>query len=252
MHSDHFFPLPNINDDKEGLEGIFICGPEDGENEINSDKIRIKQKKIFLIKKRKITIEIKSHNKFNDDNIIKKIKGFLFKYLVIFVNKIIENYTLNKNEKYIIIKINHTDAKNLKTKRNLELLDMPLKDVLSKEKSKHYKNRTNSNKKTIERLLKNEKYNIIIQEIFTKMTFSEWLKCFRNKEIKEINGEKIQFKGADELLGEIEKKNKKEGIEYMNKVKKNFYNFENWFKERKPRNSNNDNKRHIINGKEND
>ena len=211
-------------------------------NKSENNKICGEKKIIFSTQKTLKKKEVKKHDKFSSDNLIKKLKCYLLKFLVKFANLIIKNYKSNKIKEYTLIKINHIEAKDLDTKNNLALLDMPIKEILSKEKSKHFKNRKPSNKETIEKLLRDEINNIIIQTIFTKMTFREWLQNFKNKEIKEINKVKIEFKGVDKLLKEIDKEN---NIKYINMIKYHLDNFEEWFKKRKPRNKNKSQKKGL-------
>ena len=84
------------------------------------------------------------HNKYKSDNIIKKVKTYLFKYLVKYFNAFCDDSTSVKELNYGNY-INHVRKKD-----NLEYLNMSLKDLLSLEispKHKHFEE--NYNKTTL-------------------------------------------------------------------------------------------------------
>ena len=171
------------------------------------------------------------HNKYSQDNIIKKIKSKLLHFLVEFLNnllnsilkknkinsyiKIVKNIEDNKIPKNVGL-IKDLDYKNVidrvKKEKNLEFFDMKLKDFLSSEISSKYKTlQKDSNKRIIEEILKEENENEIINFVFN-LTFRQWLDSFLyKKEIKDyknLDNEKINiinyhFKRVDDLLIEI-------------------------------------------------
>ena len=162
--------------------------------------------------------------KYDCDNIIKKIKCYFLKYLVLSVNLLIQNYQTNKEKDYTLKRLSYTYSKQLNKQINLQLLKKPLQDVLSLEINGKYKSNKDYNKKQIELLLKDK--NDIIKEIL-KITFSEWLDLFRKKKAKEIKGNKIIFNGYEDLLEELKKKNKDE--EYISKIEKKIFDYEKYF-----------------------
>lgn len=112
------------------------------------------------------------HTKLGADNIIKSIKTQLFKYSLKFLN----NMTDNKKE-YELKPLDYKYTNRLKKEQDLSFLDMPLyllfsKDITNKVKSKG----RDYNKKTIEKILENEK-DPNIQFAF-HMTFEEWMDLF--------------------------------------------------------------------------
>ena len=171
------------------------------------------------------------HNKYSQDNIIKKIKSKLLHFLVEFLNnllnsilkknkinsyiKIVKNIEDNKIPKNVGL-IKDLDYKNVidrvKKEKNLEFFDMKLKDFLSGKISSKYKTlQKDSNKRIIEEILKEENENEIINFVFN-LTFRQWLDSFLyKKEIKDyknLDNEKINiinyhFKRVDDLLIEI-------------------------------------------------
>ena len=223
-------------------------------DKLNDENIKNQNNAIFSLtktkrnykKKEKENIEIliknedtnniknkKRHNKYSEDNIMKKIKCLFLKYLIITINSLVEKYKTNKEIDYTLKKLKYKYSEHLNTKSDLELLQKPIKDMLSKEISTKCISPPDSNKKTIENLLKDEKNNIIIQEIL-KITFSEWIYLFKKKKGKLINGTKIIFKGIETVYKKIEKKNKNDE-KYISQFKKCLNKYEEWFKKKKPR-----------------
>jgi hypothetical protein len=112
---------------------------------------------------------------FNDDtqkNIIKSIKTQLFKYSLKFLNNMVDN-----KKEYKLKPLDYKYTNRLKKEQDLSFLNMPLyllfsKDITNKVKSKD----RDYNKKTIEKILENEK-DPNIQFAF-HMTFEEWMDLF--------------------------------------------------------------------------
>ena len=67
---------------------------------------------------------IGGHNKMSEDNVIKKIKSYIFKYVIKFTNKI-----LNKTDKDEdrLQKLDYKYIDQIKREKDLELLNMPIK-----------------------------------------------------------------------------------------------------------------------------
>ena len=96
----------------------------------------------------------REHNEFSDDNIIKKVKRILFKFLIIFVNNIIEKYigeaSLN------IQQLDNIYILDLKVKENRKYLNQTIRELLSKDK----------NRNIIENIMKKENNNEVINYVF--------------------------------------------------------------------------------------
>ena len=124
------------------------------ENNILSTNItsKVKSNRFIALKK-------KVHDKYYTDSIIKKVKSFIIKLLIIFVNEIIINERCKKDKtnnvlkrKYFrkIKKINPSIARNTKVKYNKKLLDTSIKDILTSNISEKYNQKIEYNKNLIE------------------------------------------------------------------------------------------------------
>ena len=174
-----------------------------GPKKRNRDKPIIQEEtKKFGRKKKNDNTESK-HNKYSPDNIMKTIKSKILKKLVEFINTILNSFlTKEKIISYIKNMKNHnknTEWKNLikylnykitnETSRdkNLEFLEMRLKDIVSNNISGKYSILSeDSNKIIIDEIYKNEKDNEIINFVFN-LTFRDWFDIFiYKKELKDI------------------------------------------------------------------
>lgn len=209
---------------------------------LNFNRINSQKEKIFLITKKKKDnnkenneIRIIKHNKYSYDNIIKKIKHWFLTYLRISVNNLIKKYRSNKDNDYILKKLSYKYAEQLKCNLELELLENPIKNILSKDISKQYKCSKKINEKNIQKLLKDEEKNKnSILKVILEMTFRDWIDNFINGKVIYINGKKIKFVGIKKLFKDIKKKNKNDK-KYMSLFKSLLYNYENYFKNKKQR-----------------
>ena len=160
------------------------------------------------------------HGKFGEDNIIIKIKTFIFKYILAHLNDSLE---VSKNKFY---PLNKRLNQNIKRDFNIELLDRTIYDIyITEDLNKNYKNANNSNKILIKRILEEniEKKTIKI----LNMKFRDVLNHIREKDLENFL-EKIKGK---------EKKNKGKSIDlYMEHVIHFLNEFENWFKIKNGRN----------------
>ena len=191
------------------------------------------------------------HNKDSADNIIKKIKSKIFKYLLMFINDLLnslkeknknkiivnKNEKLSEKEKKIIKKIDYkTIVNDMKRKNNLAFLKMSLKEFLSNQISSKYSTLSKDlNKSTINEILNKEKENIIIKYIFN-LTFGDWIDIytykkeitdFGNIDIESIKEIEKKFKKVESLLEEIYNLNY--GNNYFSFFISLLYNFERWF-----------------------
>ena len=93
------------------------------------------------------------HDKYKADNIIKKIKNKLFKSVLTFVNNI-----LNFNDDKKLLKLDYEQYINkLKREDDLNLLKMPLKDIVSLDISSKYNKESDFNKKIIDNIIQKVK-----------------------------------------------------------------------------------------------
>ena len=212
----------NINDNGKIKLYLEIDTKDDAIEEIKYQlnlkvKIRRIRKKINnknLLKskrgrKKKDEATNSNHNKYSSDNILKAIKAKLNDSLIIFINKIINNVYSNKkvkliniigglnnnkikvNSKYIeVIKnIDYNIYTNKTNKKfNLELLSKTIKEYLSINISKRYKNLNEEyNKIIIDRLLQDEENNSLFNFIFNKIKIEDWLDIFLHKKELEFH-----------------------------------------------------------------
>ena len=181
----------------------------------------------------------RKHNKNCGDNIILKIKTKLFKYLIKNLNKTL-NKKLGKNDNTrAIYELDCKYIKQLKRNINLQILDMPLKNLLSLDiRSKSPKMPKDTNKINIQKILYNDQDDTI--KFIFNMTFRDWIDCFickknlyellskYNIENNIIDFESIKEtkEGLNEFLKEIAEKN---DDNYFSLFISNLYNYEYWF-----------------------
>ena len=236
------------NEIKEEEEYLSLSRKRKRENDTNNKKMLIEigedkgnkrgRKTKNIEKKREV------HTRMFSDNIIKKIKAYIFKYPIEFLNNLIN--TLNLENKFKILKLDYKYINHLKREVNLDYLGMPLKDLFSKDISgKYNKLEPNINKINIERLLSNQTDETI--KFVFNISFGNWLDLFTYKktikelineydpyDYKKIDYQKIKdnFIGIDVLLNKI----KKEDPNYFSLFIFYLYNYERWFFIKKGRN----------------
>lgn len=222
----------------------------DEDDDIKKQKVGRKKQGDFTKRK---------HDKNSADNIIKKIKLKFFEYSLKFLNNTLNSF-LDKKKISEYNKILRKDIKNdepqnliklldykfvdkIKKETDLLLLKNTLKDIFSNDISPKYSTLSrDSNKKMIERIIKEQKDNVNIMFAFN-LTFEEWIDVFTyKKELKSINNydeEKMkdlnsQFIRLDKLIIEIFEKG------YINNYLSYFisyaFNYKRWFFMKKGRN----------------
>ena len=201
---------------------------ENEDNEKISSKEEIKDKKINVnnnsrkmgrrLKDEAYSTEAK-HDKFKDDNIIRKIKTFIFKYILIKLNESLE-FT-----KYKFYPLNAALRKNIKKDFNLKLLDRTIFDLYNTEDlNKTYRNGNDSNKILIKKILDENKEKKTIDIL--NMKFRDVLNHIREKDLENFLGK----------IKEKEKKNKGKPIDlYMENVAHLLKDFEKWFERKNGR-----------------
>ena len=170
------------------------------------------------------------HNKFNEDNIMRKIKVHILNQKI---RNIFDNYFLALNlKKKKLLKFEQKEIISLKKEENIKLMDTHLKDIYQEYNiGKKYTKRENN-------------YNInLINEIYSEneyidLTFFEFLEIYTNpitgkdlnEELKQKKKEiesfkRINFDGIKNWIEELENKykNKNESDDeikiYINKIK---------------------------------
>ena len=217
------------------------CFPSSPENQqsknTNNDNNNITSNKTKLLgRKKKESNESGEHNKFSDDNLIRKCKSVVLKYIFIFINNMIKSvyqYNIDNGVKVKqLLKINYNQIKKSKVLYNKAFLNKKLKDIFSDNISTKYRNHSkNHNKNLINNLLneKDEEKRKIFEKIFN-LTFLECLQYFRGSiSIKELDG----MTNLDEACENFEGK---EDFEYYKELFKSYINqFEKIIRKKKER-----------------
>jgi hypothetical protein len=187
------------------------------------------------------------HNRMSPDNIIKKVKAELFRYMTLFLNNIINKSNLGENDNEIY-KLDYRFINQLNREIDLKYLNMPLKDLFSLDISPKYRKlKPEANKIKLEKIL-NENQDEVIQFVLN-MTFRDWLDIFSyKKKIKELLYEYNVFDYSDDIYSRIEKN--LVGVDkLLNEIATNdnkyyfsnftfyLYNYEIWFFTKKGRKS---------------
>ena len=207
----------NMKENEIGLEE-----EEEEEDEVESNKQRNKKQNNNKGRRKKDEKydDEATHDKFKPDNVIRKIKTFIFKYIL---------EKLNNSLIDTFLKFRPIDThiiKYLKKDFNEKLLGRSICDIyMNSDLNKKQQQKIGSNKILIEKILKENKERNTIKIL--KLTFNDILNIIRNKD-------------KDYFLGQIrekEKKNKNPRVdEYMPLVEDYLLNYENWFYNKKGRN----------------
>ena len=204
-------------------------------------------------RKRKEDNTLSKHNKNTPDNIIKKIKTKILKYLLIFVNKLLYSIFDRNTIKSCLKKLNRSEYEEkaevdlikyldyeiyinkMKKESNIKYLNMTIKEFLSNNVSTKFKNlNDDTNKNIIEDLSKQNKE--IFNFIFN-LKLGDWLDVFLYKKEFEdfgiIHGNQIKiimdsFQRVDKLLINLCKKYNTD-YDYVSSFIYHIYNFERWF-----------------------
>ena len=172
------------------------------------------------------------HDKYESDNIIKKCKGTFISYVVENIN-----IYLDKEKKYEkLLDLDYSLISKIKKDSDLELLNMKLKDLVSKDISSKYKSKLNEkdyNKNIINKIIQNEDSSEKLMNLLN-MTFNEWIDIFTYKIENDYNKEYNLLQSA---LDKINQKNNNDK-EYLLKFIFYLYNYKRWFESKKGRNTN--------------
>ena len=229
-----------INDDKKKYY-------ENLEEMEKKQKEKIEEKNNYLKKKRlrgRPTSEegFDKHDKYKSDNIMKKNKTLIFNECLKFMNSII----LTKDK---LVKIKYKYINTLNRKKNLELLEKPLKDVFSLDVSTKYTSKhKNFNENLIKTILsKNNDDNIYgntIKFLF-EITLNDFIDLYTYKTDISSLAEKYnainidhkiigdKFHGVEHLLKKISERNDQY---YYSLFLLHIFNYKRWFVKLKGRN----------------
>jgi len=182
-----------------------------------------------------------THDKYAENNRVRKVKVFLKATLFKKINSEIQKNPLylningKKNKIDELKMISQNKTINTNVNENLRLLNTQLKDIFSADISKKFKKYPhNYNKLVIDQLYKEKKTNVT--NILDK-TILESLKYFR-KDKDAFNNEKyLCLKGIEKGFEELPKNFKKEGHDdkYINMIIDLINNFEKIYEDKMPR-----------------
>jgi hypothetical protein len=234
-------PFGNRNNDKE-KKGKIIFDKKYKESMQLKIKENIRSKSPFkeikiLGRKKKNHGVIGEHNKFSDDNIIRKIKHVILESVMNFINNKIRIICPNKKGKALkekeLFKLKQNQPMNSRTKYNKDFLDKKLEEIFSLDiSSKYSRYDPTHNKDVINSLINDpdETRSTLFTKIFN-LTFVECLNHFRgSKKIKDLDG----LSTLEDYIKEKKKDQKDE--EYYNLFKFFVDNFETLIMEKKSRN----------------
>ena len=169
------------------------------------------------------------HDKFSEDNMIRKIKSNYIKYAHERINSNISNKDLQ------LLRLDSELNEILKKDYNLQLMDKTFKNLYENTpiSSKYRKKDDNINKYLIEKLYNEERFTQINAISDLDKTYKELYNDYINNHLDEL---------LNKIKNELEKvgKESKESIaEYIEKFKHLCLTYEDWFKNKKGRNGRN-------------
>lgn len=173
----------------------------------------------------------RKHNEFSSDNIMKKVKRILYKYLLIFINEIIKQCIRETENITIIEPLDNKCILDLKIKENRIYLNQAIKELLSDVK----------NKSNIEKLLKEESNNEVLNYVFN-LKFKEWIeiitlkkdiKCFGDISNDSYEVIKNHLPTIQDIIKDISTSNNKN--DYLSLFFFYLINFERWFYIKNPK-----------------
>ena len=233
-----FFKLYNIKEENKAH-----CFNKDNK-ELIQQQIREKifskrpfKEKKFLGRKTKIEEGLGEHNKFSDDNLLRKCKNLVLDSISKFINKKIAKLYENENKKVLknkqLFKLALKEKERSLVSYNKLLLDQKLESIFSEDISTKYKKYNLSHNKDLIKDLLNEKDDtkrLIFQKLFN-LSFTDCLNHFRGTCLKEELSGMNKF---DKYCSEA--KFGKNSEEYKKILKIFIQNYENIIMDKKERN----------------
>lgn len=200
--------------------------------------IKVNKKMGRLVKHSRLRFDTVKHNKFSEDNIIRKIKANFHEKFFNYINKEYGEYFKKKHRVKKMIKliqrISPSESRKIKKEDNIKWFSMKLKDVFSVDLStKCSKYESDYNKKQIDMLYQKGEATKVIDILEKKVI-----------DMYKIYSKDIPIEGFETLkddLDDIKKKMEQNGEEnidkYLESYKKIAQNLENIFVSKKPRNN---------------
>ena len=184
------------------------------------------------------------HDKYAENNMIRKFKVLLKDKLLEHINNIIKkdiNLSINIDDKEYkvdcLLNIRQEQIINTNINENIEFLNKLLKEIFSDEINGKYRNfPKNYNKKVIEELYKTENNQNVTRVL--DMTFLECVKFFRKEENLIDNEDYECLRGLEKIYENLSnhlKEDDKNDSKFINKFTDLIKDFENIFYNKKPR-----------------
>ena len=176
------------------------------------------QSNIFSVKipkkrgRTKTSENTKSHDKFDEDNIVRKLQVSYINFVTNFMNEVIKKIG---RQDLRFISLNYLYKRKVNKAHRLSLKIKTIEEVLSHNISPKFRKKdTKSNKETCE-IIKKENINILINILNKKIFFffdKIYFKNYRNFNLKEfgLDDLEIQLPPTIELFEDLLNKNKKE------------------------------------------
>lgn len=225
-----------IFEKKSSLKNLLELNSEDSDiitiEDLLNSEIQNTTKKIFKITCKKL-------RKFHNDEIILKIKSNINKYIIDFINLLIEekNKSLTsrkispENNKLLPIKYNLISLP-LTRNFNLELLDTPLFNILSNDINGNY---PKNNFNIINHIMNSEDNNYQTLKSALKLTWKDYLNIFRYNNSQLNIDENLlklidqKFNKIDAFIKNLKKIKEEEKNDYIISVLLNLFNYERYF-----------------------
>lgn len=238
-----------LEDEKE--EDTKSVGKGDDKKKIIGDIFEIYKEFNKRKTKDKKKKERGKHDKYANDNIVRKIKSKLFNSILIFINSSmieveIENPKKNSKKKLFtkpfFLKIEQEIIANINIDFNLNLLNSQLKDIFSYDTSKKVEKNFGSdkNRKLVEKIYE-EKIQKKVIEILN-MTLYQCMEHFRGtKFYEELSGLEKEYKIVIKELEQKEKEDDEDEVEgevkedYIEKFKDLLNTFKEYYENKKKR-----------------
>lgn len=230
------YKLQNEDENDNISNNIFYNNEKDKETEENVEQINnralvdkkiiinIEEKPLGRRKEDGIYSENAKHTKNNEDNIIRKIKTFIFQYILCLLN----DSLIDKKKEFYPLETELNE--NLKKDLNVQLLDRTILDIYENSKlNERHKFRGDANKILIKKILEE---NVELKTIkILSMTYKDILEQIRERD-------SLMFLEEIRKKESRKKKNTPQIIDsYLEKLKDLLYNYENWFLVKMGRNS---------------
>ena len=183
--------LQNIHQNEQKIKDLYIDLLND-EKQINNPLLLTKKR----MRKQKYTGKLNSyHTKFNSDNCRTKIKSHLNNFIIDFFNKLI--YNKFHKQIYKFRKLSYDLSKHSSKTFNKKLLNTKIKDILSSNISKKYKNiNSEQNNSTLNKSKIYCEYHDLLEKTYLEF-YEEIYLPNNHTEIKKLyNIDKNKVKGC--------------------------------------------------------